>query len=174
MVHFTVNSTQLAEKDIYAIEEVKSLNTLLEEKHSLCLVHAPVFRKRGDFEMIRVGGYNEAGDPDKIWFGKCGLAEQGYLRCKLDRVLSSPFLFATWKKSGHHEIRIIHNHNELGRFQNFDDALKAYLPDGFRPTYSYTRKRSVFVLFFLAQKRRQTLKELVTLLSMYRDRELAI
>ena len=165
MVHFTVRKDQLAEKDIYTIRQVESLRIFLEKKHSLCLVHAPAFQSDVAIEMTRVEGLDTSGRKDQIWLGKCGPSDQGRLRCKLDRILSSPFLFASWKKGGYHEIKIIQKHKELARFNCFEEALQAYLPNGFQPTYSYTREKSLLYLFCLAHKRRRDLNKLVTLLT---------
>ena len=165
MVYFTFKKDQLAEKDIYTIRHVESLRIFLENEYSLCLVHAPVFQSDFAVEMTRVDGFDSAGRADQVWLGKCGRFDQGFLRCKLDKILSSSFLFATWKKSGYHEIRIIQGRKELTRFNCFEEALQAYLPNGFQPTYSYTREKSLLYLFCLAHKRRKELEKLVTLLT---------
>ena len=49
------------------------------------------------------------------------------------------------------------------RFNSFDEALNAYLPEGFTPAYSFRRK-SVFVLMFLAMQRRQLFSDLLAVM----------
>lgn len=175
MVHFTFHSNQLAEKDIFAINKMDSLSEFLEEEYSLTVVHAPQFCAGTGLELIRVTGKNDRGEPDKLWVGKCGNGrDQGYVRCKLDKILLSPFLFASWKKSKKHEFKLVQQHKVLAQFENFDDALRAYLPDGFTPEFSYQRNKSLIYLMCLAQQRRKNLKGLATLLAQYRTEKAAI
>lgn len=170
MLHLTFNSRLLAEKDIYSIEKIDSLAELLTPNYSLCLVHNPRYRSDVGVEMTRITGFDRNGNADKIWVGTCGMREQGYLRCKLDKVLTSPFLFATWKKSGRHEIRLVQEHQILARFETFDEALDAYFPNGFIPEYSYKRRRSIINLILLAQQRNRELERLATILTKHRNK----
>lgn len=169
VMNYILRTKQLADKDLYTIRPVDNLQQFLEERHSLCLVHKPVFRAKNTVEMTRVDGFDCTGRKDQVWLGKRDLSDQGFLRCKLDRILSSPFLFASWKKSGHHEIKIIQNRKELARFNTFHEALHTYLPNGFLPTYSYTRERSLLYLFGLAHLRHREFEHLVTALALHHD-----
>ena len=163
MVHFTVHSDQLSERDIYVIDEVKSLSAFLKPEQSLCLVHDPVWTSGGP-ELLRVSGRRRNGEPDNVYLAEGGNGiDQGYHRCLLGKTLATPFLFASWKKSGCHQVSILQKGHDPIRFNSFDEALNAYLPEGFTPAYSFRRK-SVFVLMFLAMQRRQLFSDLLAVM----------
>ena len=163
MVHFTVHSGQLSEQDIYVIDEVKSLSAFLKPEQSLCLVHDPVWTSGGP-ELLRVSGRKRNGEPDNVYLAEGGNGiDQGYHRCLLGKTLATPFLFASRKKSGCHQVSIVQKGHDPIRFNGFDDALNAYLPEGFTPAYSFRRK-SVFVLMFLAMQRRQLFSDLLAVM----------
>ena len=163
MVHFTVHSGQLSERDIYVIDEVKSLSAFLKPEQSLCLVHDPVWTSGGP-ELLRVSGRRRNGEPDNVYLAEGGNGiDQGYHRCLLGKTLATPFLFASWKKSGCHQVSIVQKGHDSIRFNSFDEALNAYLPEGFTPAYSFRRK-SVFVLMFLAMQRRQLFSDLLAVM----------
>ena len=130
------------------IREVKSLAEFLLPGHSLCIIHSPEwreFRERkhidGRVRLVTVRGHNRQGEPDELLLGICGPEDQGYYRHKLDQNLESPFLFATWKR-GTHEFRLIQEQQPTACFPSLDEALAAYLPDGFIPECSLEDKRS--------------------------------
>ena len=176
MVHFTVHSGQLSERDIYVIDEVKSLSAFLKPERSLCLVHDPVWSS-GSPELLRVSGRRRNGEPDNVYLAEAPPSsphvssvqrDPGYYRCLLGKVLASPFLFASGKKSGCHQVSIVKKGHDPIRFNSFDEALNAYLPEGFIPAYSFRRK-PVFVLMFLAMQRRQLLSNLLAELAGLRE-----
>ena len=135
-------------RQIYDIRAVKTLAEFLLPGHSLCIIHSPEwreFRERkhidGRVRLITVRGHNRHDKPDELLLGICGPEDQGYYRHKLDQNLESPFLFATWKR-GTHEFRLIQDRQTTACFSSLDEALAAYLPDGFIPECSFEDKES--------------------------------
>ena len=147
MVHFSFHSNQLSERDIYAIDKAESLSVFLKPERSLCLVHQPEWTSAGP-ELLRVSGRKRSGEPDNVYLAEGGnWIDQGYHRCLLGKTLASPFLFASWKKRGCHQVSIVQKGHDPIRFNSFDDALNAYLPEGFTPEYSFRRKSGLFFWF---------------------------
>ncbi len=163
---FIVSSDSLAPRDIYAIEDVTSLESFLLPEHSLCIVHQP---KHQIPEMTRVEGKNAAGEADRVYLCNCGLRDLGYVKNKLDLSLKeSPFLFISWKQAGHHTYWIFQNREVIGEYPDFASALGAYLPAGFTPEKSYIRKRGVFNMWCLSMARASRFQELSTLVNLYK------
>ena len=138
------------------IREVKSLAEFLLPGYSLCIIHGPEWREFRERENVRtsktvttggcvrlvtVRGHNRQGKQDELLLGICGPEDQGYYRHKLDKNLESPFLFTTWKR-GDHEFRLIQEKHTTACFPSLDEALAAYLPDGFIPECSLEDKWS--------------------------------
>ena len=141
-------------RQIYDIREVKSLADFLLPGHSLCIIHSPEwreFRKRefvdaaklggigGRVRLVKVRGHQHQGEPDELLLGICGPEDQGYYRQKLDINLKSPFLFATWKRESH-EFKLIRERQTVACFSTLDEALAAYLANGFIPECSMEEK----------------------------------
>ena len=150
MAAFGENFDLDALRQIYDIRAVNSLAKFLLPGHSLCIIHHPEwreFRERefittskggiacGCVRLVVVKGHNGQGEPDELLLGICGPDDQGYYRHKLDVNLKSTFLFATWKR-GAHGFRLIQARQTIACFLGFEEALAAYLPDGFTPEYS--------------------------------------
>lgn len=147
MAAFAENFDLDSLRQIYDIREVNSLAEFLLLGHSLCIIHNPKWREfqereyvdaarvggtGGRVRLITVQGHNRQGLPDKVLLGICGPDDQGYYRQKLDQNLKSPFLFATWKHEAY-GFRLIQEQYLTAFFPTFDEALAAYLPDGFIP-----------------------------------------
>ena len=146
MAAFAENFDLDSLRQIYDIREMNSLAEFLLPGHSLCIINNPEwreFREReridGRVQLFTVRGHNNHDEPDELLLGICGPEDQGYYRHKLDQNLKSPFLFATWK----HEalgFRLIQEQYLTAFFPTFDEALAAYLPDGFIPECSLEEK----------------------------------
>ena len=168
---YTVSSDQLTEADIYEITPVSSLYQFLQSKQSLCIVHNPQWNGNGGEEMLRVNGLNNHGELEKVYLDSCSLADQGWLKNRLDKKLDSPFLFMAWKTRGVHTFRLIRQRETIAEYSDFESALNAYFPSGFTPQHSYRRKHNILHLFCLAQHRRTLFKELVTVLQRYVEKK---
>ena len=163
MLTYTVTSRDLAEGDIYAIEPVESLREFLKPHSSLCIVKAPY---DGTItELPRIMGKDRNGDPVKIYLGNASENDQGYIKCRLDKSLLSPYLYISWKQRGVHTFRLFQRRETVAEFPDFESALAAYFPEGFIPEKSYRRNHSVFELMCRSFCRRQELKKIVTLLA---------
>ena len=163
MLTYTVTSRDLAEEDIYAIEPVESLRKFLKPHESLSIVKTPC---EGCIpEMTRVMGKNRNGDPVRIYLGNSSEDNQGYIKCRLDKSLLSPYLYISWKQRGFHTFRLFERRKMIAEFPDFESALAAYFPEGFIPEKSYRRNHSVFELMCRSFCRRQELKKIVTLLA---------
>ena len=163
MLTYTVTSSDLAERDIYAIEPVASLREFLKPHKSLCIVKTPY--EGSITEMTRVMGKNNSGDPVRIYLENASENDQGYIKSRLDMKLLSPYLFISWKQRGVHTFRLFERREVIAEFPDFDSALAAYFPEGFIPERSYRRNHTVFELMCRAFCRRRALKEIVTLLA---------
>ena len=168
MLTYTVTSNDLAEEDIYDIRQVSSLAEFLTPHSSLCIVKTPCVG--GIVEMTRIMGKNRRGEPVRVYVGKCSEYDQGWLKCKLDKTLRSPFLFISWKQKGYHVFKMVQERRTVAEFQDLRSALDAYFPEGFVPEKSYRRAHSVFELMCKAMRRRHLFAELVTVLSRHVDR----
>ena len=136
--------------EICDIREAGLLAKFLLPRHSLCVLHRPVWRPfaertpvdafpGGRVRLIKVVGHDRRGASDELLLGICGPDDQGYYRQKLDENLKSPFLFATWKR-GRHRFRLIRERQTMAHFSAFEEALAAYFPGGFTPAYSLERR----------------------------------
>ncbi len=171
MLTYTVCSNQLAEEDIYAISPVSSLAEFLKPHRSLCIVGTPY---QGSIpEMIRVTGKTRGGEAARVYIASSREDAQGYVKCRLDKTLKSPFLFAAWKKRGCHTFRLVEARRTLAEFSDLDAALAAYLPAGFVPEKSYWRKHTVFELMCMAAARRARFRDLVTVLARWLEKRAA-
>ena len=135
---------------MYDIREAGSLDGFLLPRHSLCVLHRPVWRPweertyvdaspGGRVRLVKVIGRDRRGASDELLLGLCGPGDQGYYRQKLDENLKSPFLFAAWTR-GRHRFRLIRERQIVAEFSAFEEALTAYLPGGFTPAYSLERR----------------------------------
>ena len=163
MLTYSVTSNQLAEEDIYAIEPVKSLREFLTLHESLCIVKAPY--EGSIVEMTRIVGKDRNGNPVKIYLGNASENDQGYIKCRLDKYLMSPYLYIAWKQRGCHTFRLFERRKMIAEFPDFDSALTAYFPDGFIPEKSYRRAHTVFQLWCKVLHRRKLFEDLVTVLA---------
>lgn len=168
MLNYTVTSNDLAEADIYDIRPVSSLEEFLKPQASLCIVKAPF--AGGIVEMTRIMGKNRHGEPMRVYVDCTSKLDQGWLKCKLDKTLHSPFLFISWKQKGHHTFKMVKERQTVAEFPDFASALDAYFPEGFAPEKSYRRAHTVFELMCMAMRRRRLFAELVTILSRHVDR----
>jgi len=163
MLTYTVTSSDLAERDIYAIEPVVSLREFLKPHSSLCIVKTPC---EGCIpEMTRVMGRDRRGDPVKIYLANSSESDQGYIKCRLDKSLLSPYLYISWKQRGRHMFRLFEHRKMIAAFPDFESALAAYFPGGFIPEKSYRRNHTVFELMCRSFCRRRELRNIVTLLA---------
>lgn len=163
MLTYTVNSRDLAEADIYAIEPVGSLREFVKPHESLCIVKMPC---EGTIpEMTRVMGKDRSGNPVKIYLGNASENDLGHFKGQLDMRLFSPYLFVSWKQRGCHTFRIFERREVVAAFPDFESALAAYFPEGFIPEKSYRRNHTVFELMCRSFCRGRALKDLVTLLA---------
>lgn len=162
MLTYTVTSNDLAEADIYDIQEVSSLSEFLKPHSSLCIVKAPY--EGSIVEMTRIMGRDRRGEPIRVYLDSCSESDQGWLKCKLDRTLHSSFLFISWKQKGYHVFKMIRNCQTVAEFPDFETALDAYFPDGFVPERRYRRAHTVFELMCKTMKRRALLQDLDTVL----------
>ncbi len=163
MLTYTVTSNQLAEEDIYAINPVVSLREFLTQHESLCIVKAPY--EGSIVEMTRIVGKDRNGNPVKIYLGNASENDQGYIKCRLDKYLMSPYLYIAWKQRGCHTFRLFERRKMIAEFPDFDSALTAYFPDGFIPEKSYRRAHTVFQLWCKVLHRRKLFEDLVTVLA---------
>ena len=168
MLTYTVTSYDLAEEDNYDIRPVSSLSEFLKPHSSLCIVKMPC--EGGIVEMTRIMGKNRCGEPMRVYAGRCSENDQGWLKCKLDSTLRSPYLFISWKQKGYHVFKMVQERRTVAEFPDFASALEAYFPEGFAPDKSYRRAHTVFNLMCMAMRRRHLFAELVTILSRYVDR----
>jgi|GEM_PF-6588486 len=165
MLTYTVTSNDLAEADIYDIQPVSSLSEFLESHSSLCIVKAPY--EGSIVEMTRIMGRNQRGEPMRVYLDSCSERDQGRLKCELDRILHSSFLFISWKQQGYHVFKMIKERQTVAEFPDFERALDAYFPDGFVPEKSYRRAHTVFELMCKAMRRRALFQDLDTVLRNY-------
>ena len=166
MLTYTVSFNQLAERDIYEIRKVFSLEEFLKPENSLCIVKAPFEGTRP--EMTRIEGKDKNGEPMRIYLDNCS-RDLGYLKSKLDKSLRSAYLFISWKQKGFHTFKLVKERQTLAEFPDFQSALEDYFPDGFTPENSFRRNRTVFELWCRSIRRRNLLVDLVTVL----DRNIA-
>ena len=159
---YTVTSNDLAEADIYDIQPVSSLSEFLKPHSSLCIVKAPY--EGSIVEMTRITGRNRLDEPMRVYLDSCSESNQGRLKCELDRILHSSFLFISWKQKGYHVFKMIKAHRTVAEFPNLETALETYFPDGFVPEKSYRRAHTVFELMCMTMRRRALLQDLDTVL----------
>lgn len=169
MLTFTVTSNDLAERDIYEITPVSSLNEFLKPHHSLCIVKAPY--EGTIVEMTRLMGHDRHGEPMRVYADSCSERDQGYLKGRLDRHLLSSFLFISWRAKGFHTFRLVEQRKTLAEFPDFASALEAYFPAGFIPEKCYKRKCTVFALMCQAMRRRTYLREIDTILRKWLEKK---
>ena len=100
----------------------------------------------------------------KVYLDSCSERDQGRLKCELDRILHSSFLFISWKQKGYHIFKMIKERQTVAEFPNLETALETYFPDGFVPERSYRRAHTVFELMCKTMRRRALLRDLDTLL----------
>lgn len=163
MLTYTVTSRDLAEEDIYAIEPVESLRDFLKPHSSLCIVKAPY--DGSITELPRIMGKNRNGDPVRVYLGNSSEDNQGYIKCRLDKSLLSPYLFISWKQRGFHTFRLFERRKMIAEFPDFESALAAYFPKGFIPERCYRRKHTVFQLWCMTLRRRKLFENLVSTLA---------
>ena len=168
MFTYTVTSRDLAEGDIYAIEPVESLREFLKPHLSLCIVKTPC---EGCIpEMTRIMGKNRNGDPVRIYLGNSSEDNQGYIKCRLDKSLLSPYLYISWKQRGFHTFRLFERRKMIAEFPDFESALAAYFPEGFIPERCYRRNHTVFELMCRALRRKGYFRDIITILDRWYER----
>ena len=168
MLTYTVTSRDLAEEDIYAIEPVESLRKFLKPHESLSIVKTPC---EGCIpEMTRVMGKNRNGDPVRIYLGNSSEDNQGYIKCRLDKSLLSPYLYISWKQRGFHTFRLFERRKMIAEFPDFESALAAYFPEGFIPERCYRRNHTVFELMCRALRRKGYFRDIITILDRWYER----
>lgn len=165
MLTYTVTSNDLAEEDIYNIRQVSSLSEFLKPRASLCIVKTPC--DGSIVEMTRIMGKKRCGEQMRVYAEHCSEKDQGWLKCKLDRTLRSPFLFISWKQKGYHVFKMVKERRTIAEFPDFQSALNAYFPEGFVPEKSYRRAHTVFELMCKVMRRRALLLDLDTILRGY-------
>ena len=165
MLTYTVTSNDLAEEDIYNIRQVSSLSEFLKPHSSLCIVKTPC--DGSIIEMTRIMGKNRCGEQMRVYAELCSEKDQGWLKCKLDTTLRSPFLFISWKQKGYHVFKMVKERRIIAEFPDFQSALDAYFPEGFVPEKSYRRAHTVFELMCKVMRRRTLLRDLDTILRGY-------
>ena len=162
MITYTVSSSQLAERDVYAIAPVSSLAEFLKPRQSLCIVKTPFVGRI--VEMCRIEGRNRSGGRASLHLGACSENDQGRLKSRLDKSLHSPFLFIAWKAKGYHTFRLVEERKTVAEYPDLPSALDAYFPDGFVPEASFRRKLPIFALACLAAARRRRFKDISSVL----------
>lgn len=162
MLKYTVSSDQLTESDIYDIQPVSTLFEFLKPSSSLCIVKHPF--EGSIVEMTRITGKKNNGEASRIYLDCCSESDLGWLKCKLDKTLRSPYLFISWKQEGFHSFKMVKEHKTIAEFSDFQSALDAYFPDGFFPEKCYRRTHSVFELMCMGLRRRKLFEELVSVI----------
>ena len=163
MLTCTVTSGDLAEEDIYAIGPVGSLREFLKPHSSLCIVKTPY--DGAIMELPRTMGKDRKGAPVRLYLGNAPENDQGFIKCRLDKSLLSPYLYISWKQRGFHTFRLFERRKMIAEFPDFESALAAYFPEGFIPEKCYRRKHTVFQLWCMTLRRRKLFEDLVSALA---------